>query len=223
MSQDSTSATRSNTKTTLSNGSSTPKISRLPSSSSSTAQSSSPTQPSITRELESDSRVSLKVSLKRPASSIHNSSSPPSSSSSLLNSDRLSKKTTSNFYRDSSIRGLVRTHMPSITKPKPKTYNTELEELLFKDKPVKIGRPEITAAVVPKPRPRVTVTKPSCPAKNKKSNTSASVSSLAKEKLVSRNPEPTHMVIDLTNEDGASKAPERNAQCTKSSRRSRAS
>ncbi|WWD10379.1 hypothetical protein V865_008514 [Kwoniella europaea PYCC6329] len=109
-----------------------PTMSKLPSSSSTAP--SSPVQPIVTQAITSSSstsRLSLKINLKRP-------------SSSALNLDRSSKKPTPSFYRDSSIRGMVKNHLPS------KNKSNSFESLLPPSKPLLTTRPEISTRIVPK-------------------------------------------------------------------------
>ncbi|KAK6902703.1 hypothetical protein I203_107962 [Kwoniella mangroviensis CBS 8507] len=109
-----------------------PTISKFPSSSFTAP--SSPLQPTVTQQITSSpSRLSLKINLKR-------------SSSNALDLDRMSKKSTPNSYRDSSIRGSVKNHLPS------KNKSVSLESLLPPSKPLLTTRPEISARVVPKPQ-----------------------------------------------------------------------
>ncbi|WWD01642.1 hypothetical protein V866_008587 [Kwoniella sp. B9012] len=108
-------------------------MSKFPSSSSTAP--SSPLQPTVTQAITSSSpsRLALDINLKRP-------------SSNASDLDRSSKKSTSNCYRDSPIRGLVKNRLPSKNKSK------SFESLLPPSKSLLTTRPEISTRVVPKPQ-----------------------------------------------------------------------
>ncbi|WVQ70325.1 uncharacterized protein L199_008551 [Kwoniella botswanensis] len=108
-------------------------MSKFPSSSSTAP--SSPLQPTVTQAITSSSpsRLALNINLKR-------------SSSNALDLDRSSKKSTSNLYRDSSIRGTVKNHLPT------KNKSNSLESLLPPSKALLTTRPESSTRVIPKPQ-----------------------------------------------------------------------
>ncbi|WWC69665.1 uncharacterized protein I206_103608 [Kwoniella pini CBS 10737] len=112
--------------------------------------SSSPGQPSIRLSQQAESSMSLNLipNSKRPLSLIITSAS---SSTNLLDSERPTKKMMPNFYRDSSIRGIIQ---PSNNKVKNK--DKSLEGLLKSSQPSQKPRSEITQSIVPKPNPMLT-------------------------------------------------------------------